>query len=440
MDALLTNLVLAYLAGLVGVGYYRLRIPVLSALLFVAISLNAIPWDVFQFDVKQIGVKIEAAVLVSAIAYSVWEKGARAFAGLLNPYLFLCLGLGVMMAVYLNVSEFIPYGVEKTVLFFFKCIGPVIVLCMLAPFSQRDYLTIALTLIFSAFLLGINSLEHTDVMLSRAGEEMNLGSITIARIIGMGLFLIVVTFRQKSFKAFIGLPISAVSAGLLIYLFIPTGSRGPLASAILASIPVLFFRTGNSRFQRVAVPCVALFFFLIGFSYFQHTELADSLGFNRLLYIFQDQQLGTSELARLSLQDAAIDGFISSHGLGLGTGGYASYLGVEREWPHNMPLEILSELGLPGILLFLIILGSTVWRWLILVRTPTESTVFEDGILSLWLYFFLNSLVSYDINSNFGFWVTMAFPWLVGVPRQKFWPWATSKEELPATSTAQLPE
>lgn len=431
MDTVLQYLTFAYIGILFALGIFRIRAAVLSALFFVAISLNAIPWDVFQFDVEQLGVKIEGLVLAVSLAFAAWEKRSKIFARLPNFYLILCICLGILMMGYLIKSDFNPYGVEKTILFFFKCVGPIVVLCALSPFSKEDFTNIAFTSIFAAFLMGINSFGHTDVLRARAGDEMNLGSITIARIIGMGLFLVLVTFRQKNLKTAVALPISTVTAAILIYLFIPTGSRGPIASAILAFIPVFFFRTRNSHLQRVAVPVLVLFFFAAAFSYFQSSDLFESLGFNRLLYIFQDQQLGTSELARLGLQQAAIDGFLSSNGLGLGTGGYAAYVGLEREWPHNMPLEILSELGIPGIILFSVILAGTIWKWLTYIRSRTETSVFEDGVLSLWLYYFLNAFVSFDINSNFGFWVTAAFPWLVSAPVLKLWSSQAPKNETP---------
>jgi hypothetical protein len=413
MDILLQYLTIGYLIALIALGFIRIRAAVISALMFVSISLNAIPWDVFQFDVEQLGVKLEALVLIGAFCCAVWEKRSRVVAQLSNPYLILCVCMGLLMAAYLTVSDFVPYGVEKTELFFFKCVAPVAVLCMLAPFSKQDFTNVAVTLIFTAFLIGINSFAHTDVLRQRSGDEMNLGSITIARIIGMGLFLVVTTFRQKNIKTALALPVSGVAAAILVYMFIPTGSRGPLASAIVASIPVFFFRTRNSHLQRVAVPCVVLFFIMVAFSYFQHSDVSESLGFNRLLYIFQDQQLGTSELARLGLQQAAVEGFVSSKGIGLGTGGFAGFIGVEREWPHNMPLEVLSEFGIAGMILFCAIMAGTVWRWLSFVRSRTESSVLEDGVVSLWLYYFLNTLVSFDINSNFGFWIAAVFPWLV---------------------------
>ncbi len=86
--------------------------------------------------------------------------------------------------------------------------------------------------------------------------------------------------------------------------------------------------------------------------------------------------------------------------------GYGSYAHFEKKygsnlgakWPHNLLLEVLCELGLVGIALFLFLLGIPFVMWLRQCRRPDSCIAVALGCA--WLFHVVAAMFSWDMNDN----------------------------------------
>jgi O-antigen ligase len=99
---------------------------------------------------------------------------------------------------------------------------------------------------------------------------------------------------------------------------------------------------------------------------------------------------------RTALADAAVETF-DEHPLGAGTAGYTALTGYE--WPHNIVLELASELGLLGVAAFIALVAGIVVAAVRAARSPTLRTE-VIGAASLLLLPLTMAFASFDLNGN----------------------------------------
>jgi O-antigen ligase len=142
---------------------------------------------------------------------------------------------------------------------------------------------------------------------------------------------------------------------------IATQSRGPLLALVIANILVLMYvlykKYKNGQLQISNVLKIGVFVLLImtGFLAWQFKDqMQEVIGGSRFtVLVNQNQLVGDANfLGRKYLQMAALDKFIEHPFFGTGLGG-DSVMG-KFLYPHNIILEIASELGFVGITLWLI--------------------------------------------------------------------------------------
>jgi O-antigen ligase len=104
----------------------------------------------------------------------------------------------------------------------------------------------------------------------------------------------------------------------------------------------------------------------------------------------------------------AISAFSSSltHTLvGVGTGGYASLSSTGANYPHNIFLEVGSELGVLGLLALAAFVISVVVRLLRLVAAGGENAGWSGLLLTLFVFSLVNAQFSGDVPYNSGLWL-----------------------------------
>jgi len=114
---------------------------------------------------------------------------------------------------------------------------------------------------------------------------------------------------------------------------------------------------------------------------------------------------GESFLARLDLFNSSLKAFYKNPILGSGIGGFGIYYsGLDiRLYPHNMILEIGSELGILGLTSYFFLLGFCLMYFLALQKKYKEKRKYHSlliAILVVFIFMFLNTMVSGDINDN----------------------------------------
>lgn len=219
-------------------------------------------------------------------------------------------------------------------------------------------------------------------------------TISSARVLGAGLvvsLVAVLTLRRRVALLAVGV------SGLLLVSLLGVGSRGPFLSAMVAvavTAVVLALRSG--RAVRVVLAAALL-------------TLASPLLLLRAGGSAQERTLsvlyGTNDAAREWLFRLAMAETWDSP-LGLGWGGFSrvveEHSGLTLAYPHNLPLELLVEggwvFGGLAVLALLALIGRTARR------THDTAAVFVFAVL---IYWFVNSLLSADVNGNREFWVAV---------------------------------
>ncbi len=82
---------------------------------------------------------------------------------------------------------------------------------------------------------------------------------------------------------------------------------------------------------------------------------------------------------------------------GVGIGGFSKITGLHYRQPHNMFLELLSEFGIIGFILF----NIYIFYWLLFIKkTKIKQDIILLSLVTLFIFYFLNAMVSGDITDN----------------------------------------
>jgi O-antigen ligase len=219
----------------------------------------------------------------------------------------------------------------------------------------------------------------------------------------------------------------AVAAGI--------GSRGPLLSLVLALACV--FAVSLVRRPQQLLP--ALVIVAAAVAVFPFVSLPDTSR-ERLQRAVQNPSGSVEEDGRSALYTKAVE-ITEEHPLrGIGTGGFFLYSYVlsnqEEKYPHNIFLELSSELGIvPALLLgaSVIVLLFTFYRRMWLAGEEEDRRLYQV-FAGLFLFQLFAVQFSGDMNDNRTFWAMFGVAWLMaryGIPRDA--PAATDAPERPRT-------
>lgn len=206
-----------------------------------------------------------------------------------------------------------------------------------------------------------------------------------------GIVAIVAVHRLK--RAPLHIVWSLLIVGSAIFLQVKTGSRGQLfftIVAIMISLPALRKRfdvkAGTMIILMGIISCLAVYIVVT-------TENALSVRLN-------EENLEDSVGTRTELSLLMIEAWSTSFFnivLGLGSSASWSLLGV---YPHNVPVQILSELGLVGIVIFTLVVF-----WIVqLAFSPQVKNNISDStrrdsatLFGCWVFAFLLSLKQFGL-------------------------------------------
>ena len=186
-----------------------------------------------------------------------------------------------------------------------------------------------------------------------------------------------------------------------------------LLLGIFLLIPLLIRKFHNKE-KILKKICLILLIILLLFS-FLHEQFS-SLTARMFLLI---QGGGSSFLVRINLYKSSLKAFYENPIIGLGIGGFSTYYsGVDyRLYPHNMILEIGSELGILGLTSYFFLLAFCLTYILTLLKKYIEKKeyyFFLIAILSAFIFMFLNTMASGDINDNRLFFVWIGIIYSIG--------------------------
>jgi O-antigen ligase len=146
-------------------------------------------------------------------------------------------------------------------------------------------------------------------------------------------------------------------------------------------------------------------------------SLAPGQIWDRMLRLFSGFDITT--LLRLQGFEAARELFFGNPLIGIGTGGFEHYhfLG----YPHNIFLELASELGVWGVLAFIVMILYTVYLAINLLKRQESSALelnMSKAFLAIFIFALTNAQFSGDIPGNYELWFSVAGIWTLHSTRQ----------------------
>lgn len=228
----------------------------------------------------------------------------------------------------------------------------------------------------------------------------------LARIAGIGLvilfFLGLLNSNLKKYRLLFLVSITAVLISLLA-----SGSRMPIIAVGLAFIITiassLKIKNWEIKYPKYYNKILGLFIILLiplTWSYKQGY-------FNSIIFrfetLFQSDGGGASAVGRTERFELALDIWKENFIFGKGFGSFGHYYTGESayDYPHNLFLELLSELGMIGLFALILLLFVAFVRFFKLskLKNVRNNNLFLAVIIT-FLVVFVNSMVSGDINSN----------------------------------------
>lgn len=307
--------------------------------------------------------------------------------------LFWVLLLFTVLAVPLLWTEWHAYANEKVSRFF-----TLTLLAAVAPLflfrTTGDLWRFFGALAIPSLILGYDALKSLLLGGSGAMRLTAFGSNPIAfgRSLGLLFLWVAVLAVERRLKPIIALPLAG-AAGLLL---VASGSRGPLLGAIacLAAAGVICYRKDPLLLLRLTVAGATAGAVLLA-----GLQAAPKESGDRITRLTQGE-LGGSELARIDAYQQSWR-LIQEHPEGLGWGSFANQVdqsgngGADRQYPHNLMLEVLLEGGwISGLAVLLMMLAAL--RRMAALPPATETR----NLLVIFLFFLVNAQVSGDLNDN----------------------------------------
>jgi hypothetical protein len=357
------------------------------------------------------------------------------------PYVGLLVLIGAMLSVALIWTPMPEYGTEKALKFVtFTSLAAV------SPFfiieGRRDLRVLLVATVTLATFGAVMALADPGGAESgRIEFGGNENTIFTSRLLCAGALVLLVAPglgvpRQLRIVAPVaGIGLAAVAAGV--------GSRGPIVALALALACVLAASAVKSPRQMISVLVIVA----VGIAIFPLIDLPETSK-QRLEQTVNDPVQTLQEDGRSRLYDKAIDLTVEHPVFGFGSGGFFLFsyvlLDQEEKYPHNIFLELASELGVGppialavAVLFVLLALGQRAWT---AESDVDRRLVFVVGGL------FLNNLFavqfSGDINDNRVFWAMFGVAWVVaryGIPDPARGPWLVLRKRarLPSSSAPE---
>lgn len=347
--------------------------------------------------------------------------------GHIHKKLMIVIGLYSLFSIY-TVTSFVLSHRYSDNLFTVRTlcvINPIFIVLAFMCRNEKPYFVTLLYLVsFSYLLFVIYAYVNGRIVIQTLQFQDIFGVTKTAPYLDINLYLgilaVLATIRaknsKKALKAFLlyCLLLSDVMAMLVI------GGRSSLCAAII--VATIFYYKENfaailSGKLRPLLPLVWIVFFVIVITSFAIGSTGEPLAFWRFSVLFK---AGDSS-KRLFLFSNAIDLFVSSLRnlfIGAGMGYFPIYIGANSPgwYPHNIILELLSEYGILGTMLFLSPVFYILSYRKSKLGTIYGKTVTEKSTFLLAIYFWIISMVSGALRSS---WVLIFFTFLLAPSNHK---------------------
>jgi hypothetical protein len=398
-------IVLAVILGII-VLIASIKYPLFALALFLTTGfIKTILMLRFSFFEKVDYTMLCGILLLIAMSCSFLRKGGRA-TDIISVPAFLFMLLACILLFGLTYTTAPIYGFEKASRF--AVFGTISFLAPLALcLDFRAVKRVVMLVFVIGMFLAIGTIVAPYAGVVRSGAEQRASflesspldvatRVASSAIIGFCFFLMPDISKRMKMISWLTWPL--LLAGIII-----TGSRGPfIGLAICVLVALVAYRNSVSMGWRVGLLVTMIFVTIFVFAKF-------SMESTRITNVFQEESGMEHALSsRLEMFKWSLANSGKSMIIGRGTGSFAMdyWQQDSRNYPHNIFLELLYELGLIGVTIF------TVYMWLVFVRWRDSKKIALSyglgnhviGIINivglLLLFTFTQALKSSDIDGN----------------------------------------
>ena len=290
------------------------------------------------------------------------------------------------------------YGIQKYVSFSLIVIPTCIII--LETFSRKDiHFMIWVLFSISCFLLflGYQGFDNAKELQGQRMAVMGGGPIVFGRWILVGALILFFSTRFKTRYKFLLIP-------LFMFMAFAAGSRGPMYAFILVIFLYLFFNFRKHALRIFSLISVSILFF-------SSIYIFDAMGYETIDIQNRYHELGNPAKR---MTNPTVGGYarvdrikrstnlIVRYPLGVGTGNWAKETNRfsdlhhrDKEYAHNIVLELINESGLIVGLFFLLLIFSIITSRLGLTYSDTSRICFI-----LFIYMLINAMISGDLMDS----------------------------------------
>lgn len=288
------------------------------------------------------------------------------------------------------------YIYEKTIQFITLIIAffsPILLKNFSAIFFLRILLTviIIMSVIYLPFFLKsydifIHDYKH---ILDMKEYSIYQSYLTMGYLMGLALIInIFSNFYSKKIKLLVSL--------FLFSSLVITGARGPIIFFLFVLLLFSFFNVKNIKkktIKNLTLLIIPIVVILVVFNDRINSIETIQRSFERLIALtdYTSDSASTDRLERFNFVFEKLDAKHILFGYGFGSYGYEKY-GVDvRSYPHNIFLELLFELGIVALIIYMILL---------LIIFLKIYRVKNFMLFALFIYIFLNSMKSLSLADS----------------------------------------
>jgi O-antigen ligase len=298
-------------------------------------------------------------------------------------------------------SESQAYGSQKafylSTLGFWSFLAPYIIVSKHERRIERLFLSLLL-------LAGWFTVEALIVFFKTppGGVLIVLGGsyLTLGRMLSIGLIITLVKLLYSEGKW----PINAAATTMILVflgLLLSTGSRAAflgssLSMFLLSLLNISFSKQKYLLFKRRLIYVAVMIFCMLGGIVYLLLTGKITATIARFAVLLQEG----SDSIRVQLFTSAFEIWLAHplFGAGIGSWSVLSDLGSKYYYPHNIILELLAELGIVGLFLFVAVLVISVRQlgsWSTIRKDPTRITV-----LLLFAFALFSAMTGSDLAAN----------------------------------------
>ena len=332
------------------------------------------------------------------------------------------IGFIIFMAIGLSYSVAFQYGLSKTLEFItlssLACFAPFFLLNNLNVFERflKTYIVLGFFLSIFIFVSSPYAFQfYSSKDYPKFHTTLGNNYLGLQYILGISILTMIYYFmfsrRMNKIQVTLAVLLTLLLGAALLY----SPGKGPIISLFLTVIIMSLVSLKIDR-QKIVFNRKTLLYTLSVLA--GGILLLSTVGWMftlRLQKMFEPGYYGMTE--RVVNSKIAFQVFLNHPFFGAGIGSFSEYAakieGIERmKYPHNLPLEIISEMGLTGFILFAFMIGYAFKQLFFLANKYRETPYhnLSNVVISFLIFTFLSSLTGGNINNPLLFaWIGIAF-------------------------------